>query len=1075
MNQKFSAVEIAELLAKPYPPTEEQQLVIEADPTHSHLVIAGAGSGKTETMSNRVVWLIANGHAQPGEVLGLTFTRKAAGELAERIRSQVLAFNAATGQAGASRVDQLLQTELPEVSTYNAFAASIYRDHALLIGREPDAAVISEATAWQLAWQVVTSARAADLDNANLSVSQVTGAVLKLARAMQDNIAPEAEVAAFGANFAEWLTPIAAEASGGRAKTLGDWANRLAVLPTLVELAAEFQAAKRARGFIEFADQIRFALDIITEHPEVAQQYRERFRAVLLDEYQDTSVVQTRFFQALFGGSAVVAVGDPDQSIYGFRGASASNLLEFPSQFGAGEPFTLSRSWRNPTRVLEVANTVSKPLHGPGSFVKPDLDAPEGAQAGAVHVRVLSTIEEEAQAIAEWMAERMPVEGDDSAVKLRKLIDEKEPKGAVLLRAKRTMSLFAQALRAQGLKVHVLGVAGVLDEPVIVDLVAALRVLVEPSANSELIRLLSGDRWRIGAKDIVALSALASRLLRHNARNEPLDAAVTTAVADSYEPDETASLVDAVDALARNEVPAHWLGDLSDEAAERIRRAGSELSYLRSRMGLPLADFVSVVSATLLLDVEAASNETAMFAENSVEAFAELVETFGAVADRVSLASFVDWLDDVDQREDVAARQEPVEPGTVQLLTIHGAKGLEWDYVAIPRWTETELPKRPRSNLAWLELGQLPWPFRGDAAHLPQLQRTVETEPKLVEEHIAAFQAEVKAHQLLEERRIAYVAVTRPKQELLLTASVWAQGKTPATPSSMLIDIAEALHAPNAAQPPEGAAELSPPTQIPERWPRVAGERSQRLQQAAALVRANDLGALSPQRTERIRLLLEERERQAPQAPIPLRIPASRVKDYLSDAQPVLTELERPLPQAPYRQTRLGVLFHSWVEHRSVGPIDQIDAETSELDLGDGVDAEQLQELQRTFERSPWAAIRPVDVEREIHLPLAGQLFICKIDAVYDLSGIDLSQPAGTRFQIVDWKTGAPPKDAEDLARKQSQLTLYRLAYATHLGIDPAEIDAVFYYVAHDTLIRPEHLVSEEEFVAEWQAMSRSQ
>lgn len=1068
MSAQLTANEIAQQLGKGYGPTDEQRRIIEADPTRSHLVVAGAGSGKTETMSDRVVWLIANGYAKPAEVLGLTFTRKAAGELGERIRDQVLRLQTVLQpQQSQSPLVQRLQAEVPEVSTYNAFAAAIYRDHALLIGREPDAVVISEATAWQLAWQVVRSAQSPDLDQAEMSMSQVTAAVLTLARALQDNVADPAEVAAFGIECADWLTAPVEAATGGRAVTLNNYRNRLALLPVLAELAIEFQAAKRARGFIEFSDQIAFALEIITSHPEVAESYRQRYRAVLLDEYQDTSVVQTRFFRQLFAGTPVMAVGDPDQSIYGFRGASASNLLDFPQHFSAGEPFTLSRSWRNPTRVLRAANAIAMPLQQPeqfGGFRKPELDAPESAGTGSVAISVLPTIEAEAAAVADWMADRMLAAQPEDTTK---------PTGAVLFRAKRHMALFAQALRERGLSVHVVGVAGVLDEPVIVDLIAALRVVADPSANSELIRLLSGARWQIGAKDIVALAGIATRMLRHDSRRRPLDAEVSQAIRNSYEVDETASLVDALDAITRNDLPSGWLGELEPAALERMKQAGEELLSIRNRAGLPLADLVSFTASVLLLDVEARANESALFAENSLEAFAELVESFGTVADTVSLNAFLDWLEQVDRQEDVAARQEPVEPGTVQLLTVHGAKGLEWDYVAIPRWSDSELPKSPRSNLAWLEFGQLPWKFRGDANHLPQLSLIDETEPKAVDDHINAFKDEVKQHQLREERRIAYVAVTRPKNELLLTSSVWSSGVRPLKLSPLLVEIAGALGLTEQAVAPEGAEALGVPEPEARLWPRPdgLGVRADRVRQAADAVRQSSAEIAEPALRQRLELLLAE-DHAAETAELPVRIPASRVKEYLDNPQAVLAELGRPLPERPYRQTRLGTLFHSWVEQRSIGALDErIDSDDAEHDSGPTLDAAALAQLQATFAASPWAALKPIDVEREIHLPLAGQVFICKIDAVYAIdaeSPADPGRPVGARYQVVDWKTGAGPKDERDLLLKQSQLALYRLAYAKHLGIDPAEIDAVFYFVAEDRVVRPERLYSEDEFVSDW-------
>jgi DNA helicase II / ATP-dependent DNA helicase PcrA len=195
---------------------------------------------------------------------------------------------------------------------------------------------------------------------------------------------------------------------------------------------------------------------------------------------------------------------------------------------------------------------------------------------------------------------------------------------------------------------------------------------------------------------------------------------------------------------------------------------------------------------------------------------------------------------------------------------------------------------------------------------------------------------------------------------------------------------------------------------------------------------------------------------------LPTRVPASRFKDYVADAAAVAAALRRPMPQKPYRATRLGTLFHSWVEERFTvpGSGEVIDAIEGELDVGDAVDEKELTRLQGIFEHSPWGSLRPIDVEREIHLPFAGRLVICKIDAVYERDG---------RVEIVDWKTGKAPKDAADLQSRQLQLALYRLAYARHKHLDPALIDAVFYFVADDLIVRPERLLDEHELLELWQ------
>jgi DNA helicase-2/ATP-dependent DNA helicase PcrA len=212
-------------------------------------------------------------------------------------------------------------------------------------------------------------------------------------------------------------------------------------------------------------------------------------------------------------------------------------------------------------------------------------------------------------------------------------------------------------------------------------------------------------------------------------------------------------------------------------------------------------------------------------------------------------------------------------------------------------------------------------------------------------------------------------------------------------------------------------------------------------------------------------VLLSERERRRDadrRIDLPTRIPASRFKDFVSDPAQVAAQLRRPMPQRPFRQTQLGTIFHSWVEERAslVGSRESIDSDALELDHDPaeaGIDTAELQRLKAVFERSAWASARPEAVEIEIHYPLDGQIMICKIDAVY---------PTGTGFQIVDWKTGRVPRDAADLEQKQLQLALYRLAFAHWKGIDPDAVDAVFYYVSEDRVIRPERLYSEDELVS---------
>jgi DNA helicase-2/ATP-dependent DNA helicase PcrA len=1056
---RVGANEIADALGLPRP-TSQQRAVIEADLSPA-LVVAGAGSGKTETMANRVLWLLANGHVAPGEVLGLTFTRKAAGELAERIRQRVaqLAEHGLV-PGGYDEFDP------PSVATYNSFANTIYRDHAILIGRESDGAVLGEASAWQLARKVVVASTDERLPQLGKSVDVITKAVLELSHALSENVADAADVIAMAAQFAA-LEELPSGDRYAREQAV-ELARTVGALPLLVELATEFSALKAKRGFVEYSDQVALALQIVRRVPRVAEELRSQYRVVLLDEYQDTSVVQTWLLAELFAGHPVMAVGDPNQSIYGWRGASAANLEDFGSQFGdtgSVQNFSLSTSWRNGHHILAAANTLVAPLLPQTRVRVEQLQPGPTATNHPIDVAVEETLPEEAEAAALWLKPRL-------AQRIATKDGERRPTAAILFRARKTQPAFIEALRRHGIPFHVLGIGGLMAEPEIADLVSALTVLNDPTAGSELVRLLAGSRWRIGPKDLRALSRLASALRDRDYAHRPLDDELKQRMRDTVADGEGGSVVDAVDFIgsAKEDHSLFGLRPLfSDVGLERLREAGQTFSRLRSRAGLDLLDFVTVVEQELLLDIEVAANESRVLGSANIEAFFDALTGYLAVDDNASLGGFLGWLREAEWRDGLSPRPEDAEPGTVQLLTIHGSKGLEWDLVVVPRMVADELPSKPNGGTkAWLTLGELPYEFRGDAAELPEFAwRTAETRKDLLE-NFATFKEDVAEHYEREERRLAYVAVTRARHSLLLSASFWAAQAKPRQPSPFLSSLADAgvigplpLASEHEENPLGDDVNLFT-------WPMdPLGHRRAAVEQAAAMVRAATPGNAGRWESD-LDLLLEERRRRlaaVDRVELPGRVPASRFKDYVTDPASVAASLRRPMPERPYRATRLGTLFHSWVEDRYGvhGSIEALDAFESELDGDDTpIEQEQLQALQATFERSEWATLSPVDVEREIHLPLDDRIIVCKIDAVYRLDA--------DRYQVVDWKTGKAPRDAQDLEDKQLQLALYRQAYAEWKGIDPDRIDAVFYYVADDAIIRPERIFSRDELVALWRA-----
>ncbi|PPF12169.1 ATP-dependent DNA helicase [Rathayibacter sp. AY1A5] len=1041
------------------PPTAEQRAVIEA-PLEPALVVAGAGSGKTETMANRVLWLLANGHAAPSEVLGLTFTRKAAAELGERIGRRIDQLGAAgllPLAPGQSAPDPF---EAATVSTYNAFANTIFRDNAALIGREGDATVLSEASAWHLARGVVADTADPRILEVEAGIDRLTDLVVSLAHDLADNLADPAAVAAFAEDFLR-LGELPRGGSGsGLYRELEKALQAVGALPVLTALAERFQEAKAERGFVEFSDQVALALRIVDRVPRIVDEHRARYRVVLLDEYQDTSVLQTRLLSRLFAGQGVMAVGDPHQSIYGWRGASAEGLGRFGTDFGGAGRFSLSTSWRNGRRVLTAANAIVEPLSAGSAVAVDTLSAGPQASEHPVELTFPETIEEEADDVAAWFAGRLRQSAEP-------------PSAAVLFRVRAHMDRFAAALAKHGVRYHILGIGGLLRQPEIADLVAALTVVEDPAAGSELVRLLAGARWRLGVRDLKALRDLASWLAARDHAHRLFPEEVRERMRASVTEGEGGSIVEALDFIAARRpgddgrIDHSALGGFSAEGLRRLHEAGTLFARLRARAGLDLLDFVTLVEQELGLDIEVEANESRGDGRANLEAFREAVAGYLQTDDRgagtgSSLRGFLRWLVLADKRDGLAPRPEDPEPGTVQLLTIHGSKGLEWDLVAVPRMVDGELPGTPVEGFrGWVRLGAMPYAFRGDAAELPDLAWRGCSTQKEVVDAIGAFGDTLRERNEAEERRLAYVAVTRARHHLLLSGSWWAGQAKPRGPGVFLRDLEEAGTIP--PLPTEPANEENPLERAPRtfRWPHdPLGSRGDRVRAAAARVRSAE-PALLGARGDDIRLLLAERAVRlagGERTPLPTRIPASRFKDIVSTPDEVAAQLRRPMPDRPYRQTRLGTTFHSWVENRFgvQGGAEAVDTFPDELDDAGpaSVEQERLDALIATFERSEWADRRPEAVEIEIHLQLAGHVVVCKLDAVY---------PTEDGVQIVDWKTGRAPKDAADLELKQFQLALYRLAYSRWRGVPLESVDAVFYFVADDLVLRPERFYSERE------------
>ncbi|MFI5832501.1 ATP-dependent helicase [Micromonospora sp. NPDC051300] len=1115
---RYTPVELARLLRLPAP-TREQAAIIAA-PVEPLLVVAGAGSGKTETMAARVVWLVANAYVRPEHILGLTFTRKAAGELSHRVRTRLDQLVRRLGRPRRDPRDDPFAGE-PTVSTYHSYAGRIVTEHGLRAGYEPTTRLLTEASRWQLV-DLLVRHYDGDMSEVDRMPSTITDAVLALAGELDEHLVDPDELAA-------WTGRFFAEVQSRPGRVYADVRKALQLQRTRLKLLPLVRAYGRRKDDFEamdFADQLARAARVARDHPGVGVIERDRYRVVLLDEYQDTSHAQVVLLNALFGGGhPVTAVGDPCQSIYGWRGASAGTLDRFPGEFARadGTPadvLGLTTSWRNRPDILDVANALSVPLRAAGARV-PELHAalsvrdpiphrtPGGRAAGTVHCALLPTYADE----ADWIADSVLAAWRGAAGMPGALPEhipaDRRPTTAVLVRLRSQIPAIEAALRARGLPVDVVGLGGLLDTPEVRDVVCTLRVLADPTDGAALLRLLTGARWRIGPRDLVALHRRARAIAR--ARRELTGDDGPEIVVDVL---DEATLVEALADLG----PAQAY---SAEGFARLRSYGMELALLRYRLDQSLPELIADIERTIGLDVEVAVRAgrdgagDAGLARAHLDALGDVAARFGGETPGATLAGFLAYLSAAeDEERGLAPGEVEVVAGAVQVLTAHAAKGLEWDVVSVAGLTRGVWPGPVRNSDHWLGgLGVLPFPLRGDADGLPELALPEAADQRAVARALAEFTDAWRAHDEREERRLAYVAVTRPRRLLLCSGYWWGEGtKRFRGPAVFLREVHDAGltgadgHVVDAWAPEPAGDAVNPTTETVLRaeWPAdPLGGRRPALTEAAALVRrhladpeaarreaallatvadtaiptagagvgdgiAAGAGGVVPAeegvpadpevarwRREADLLLAERaelaRRAEAVEVELPGQLSVTQLVALRRDPEALARTLRRPMPSEPSPYARRGTAFHAWLEQRfGADRLLDVDELPGAADEGAAPD-DALAELQERFLASEWADRVPVEVEVPFATVIAGVVVRGRMDAVF-------ARPGG-RFDVVDWKTGRQPAGREAEAAAV-QLAVYRLAWAELAGVPVDRVGAAFHYVRDAVTVRPTDLLN---------------
>ncbi|MFJ8714489.1 UvrD-helicase domain-containing protein [Streptomyces violaceus] len=764
--------QLKELLGIPFTP--EQTACITAPPA-PQVIVAGAGSGKTTVMAARVVWLVGTGQVAPEQVLGLTFTNKAAAELAERVRKALVK----AGVTDPDAIDPDNPPGEPVISTYHAFAGRLLADHGLRIGLEPTSRLLADATRFQLAARVLREAPGS-YPALTRSFPDLVGDLLALDAELAEHLVRPEALRAYDAELL--LTLRGVKLSNADLRKVPDAA---AARRELAELVTRYRAAKRERDLLDFGDQIALSARL-AGIPEVGRVLRDEFRVVLLDEYQDTSVAQRVLLAGLFGegtGHPVTAVGDPCQAIYGWRGASVANLDDFPEHFARadGRPATrqaLSENRRSGGRLLDLANGLAEPLRALHAGVEALRPAPGAERDGIVRCALLRTHAEEIDWAADSVAHlvRTGTAPGEIAVLCRTATDFAEIQGALV---------------ARDIPVEVVGLSGLLHLPEIADLVAVCEVLQDPGANASLVRLLTGPRWRIGPRDLALLGRRARLLVTHarvEGDDDP-DRRLAEAV-EGVDPAEVISLADALDTFL--ETPLDGRGDddglpFSPDARVRFARLATELRDLRRSLSDPLMDVLHRVLAVTGLEVELSASPHALAARRreTLSNFLDVAASFAAGDNEASLLAFLGFLRTAAQYEKGLDNALPGGENTVKVLTAHKSKGLEWDVVVVPGLVTGTFPSS-QGREKWTSQGKvLPHELRGDADTLPDIT-------SWDAKGLKAFHEAMKEHQHTEELRLGYVTFTRPRSLLLGSGHWWGPTqKKRRGPSAFLQDLYE--------------------------------------------------------------------------------------------------------------------------------------------------------------------------------------------------------------------------------------------------------------------------------------------
>lgn len=622
------------------------------------LVVAGAGTGKTTVITRRIAWLVEQGLAKPDEILALTFTDKASVEMEER-------------------VDVLLPMGYinTQVMTFHALGDRILRDHGLEIGLSPDFLVMSHFAQVVFLRELIRTQKLEYFAPLGSPFRFIDALLGHFSRLKDEAITPD--------QYDKFVTHQLKE--GGLEPT------EKIKLSEQAMLYRQYVERARAEARLDFGDQISLCIELLEARSAIAQHYRDQFKYILVDEYQDTNTAQSKLLSLLTNKQQnIMVVGDDDQSIYRFRGASIDNILEFRVQYPKSKQIVLNHNYRSSQAILDVAykliqannpdrleikNKINKRLLGNEAGTKPEY-------------RNFDNINQEHS----WIADSIKADLESGIA----------PKDiAILLRRNSQIKNIIHTLHRHGIKTTSSAPQNLLQRPEIRSLISFVDFMVNPSNQGALYRCLIGEIHRLPVQTIQPIMAQAKRShssLEEHIIDEAIEAELTSLVA------------------YREHINELTTGQL---VYKYIQESGRLDALIREAQS---------------------SNGSAQKVQN-IAKFFRFIKDFESVSDDPSAMSFSHYMNEIDDSgSELTAVESPLDNDAVWVLTVHRAKGLEYQSVYIAEMVDQIFPSRRQAD-------QLP-----------------------LADGLAQTQSSADWHRQ-EERRLFYVALTRAKAKLTVSSS----------------------------------------------------------------------------------------------------------------------------------------------------------------------------------------------------------------------------------------------------------------------------------------------------------------